>query len=136
VGHRRRSARCPWHAQDASQKPRESPTEATESGSAETLQQEQAPGAETPSTEITPGATQSQTDHQMTGDQMQGKEVHGKVKSWDSAQGVLTLEDGTELKVPAGTDTQADGLSEGATIRAMYEEKGGEKVVSDLEVMQ
>ena len=62
-----------------------------------------------------------------------GNEVQGKVKSWDSAAGTVTLEDGTTLSVPASMKERAD-IKEGATVKASFEEKDGKKVVSKIEV--
>jgi Cu/Ag efflux protein CusF len=62
-----------------------------------------------------------------------GNEVQGKVKSWDSAAGTVTLEDGTTLSVPASIKERAD-IKEGATVKASFEEKDGKKVVSKIEV--
>jgi Cu/Ag efflux protein CusF len=62
-----------------------------------------------------------------------GNEVQGKVKSWDSAAGTVTLEDGTTLSVPASIKERAD-IKEGAMVKASFEEKDGKKVVSKIEV--
>ena len=62
-----------------------------------------------------------------------GNEVQGKVKSWDSAAGTVTLEDGTMLSVPASIKERAD-IKEGAMVKASFEEKDGKKVVSKIEV--
>jgi hypothetical protein len=86
------------------------------------------PKAEQPSQGAQP-YPQAQTDQPM-----KGKEVTGTIKSWDSAKGTLTLEDGTTLKFPTGSRT--DTLSTGAKIRASYEEMGGEKIITDVRVLQ
>jgi Cu/Ag efflux protein CusF len=62
-----------------------------------------------------------------------GNEVQGKVKSWDSAAGTVTLEDGTTLSVPASIKERAD-IKEGAMVKASFEEKDGKKVDSKIEV--
>jgi Cu/Ag efflux protein CusF len=62
-----------------------------------------------------------------------GNEVQGKVKSWDSAAGTVTLEDGTMLSVPASIKERAD-IKEGAMVKASFEEKDGKKVVSKIQV--
>jgi Cu/Ag efflux protein CusF len=62
-----------------------------------------------------------------------GNEVQGKVKSWDSAAGTVTLEDGTMLSVPASIKERAN-IKEGATVKASFDEKDGKKVVSKIEV--
>ena len=80
------------------------------------------------------GAWNEPTQAVKTTQAMKGKEVTGRVKSWDLAKGIVTLEDGTTLKLPTGATT--DYFSTGADIRASYEDKGGEKVITDVRVMQ
>jgi len=55
-------------------------------------------------------------------------EMEGKIKSWDSATNTVTLQDGTQLSVPAGTKS----LKEGATVKVSYEEKDGKKVATSI----
>jgi Cu/Ag efflux protein CusF len=62
-----------------------------------------------------------------------GNEVQGKVKTWDAATQSLTLEDGTQLTVPA-TIKESAKIKEGAMVKASYEEKDGKKVISKIEV--
>src|SRR5262249_13726495 len=62
-----------------------------------------------------------------------GNEVSGKVKKWDAATHTITLEDGTQLTVPA-TVKEAAQIKEGAMVKASYEEKDGKKVISKIEV--
>ena len=62
-----------------------------------------------------------------------GNEVSGKVKKWDAATQTITLEDGTELTVPA-TVREASQIKEGSMVKASYEEKDGKKVISKIEV--
>ena len=62
-----------------------------------------------------------------------GNEVQGKVKTWDAATQSLTLEDGTQLTVPA-TIKESAQIKEGAMVKASYEEKDGKKVISKIEV--
>ncbi len=62
-----------------------------------------------------------------------GNEVQGKVKKWDAQTQTITLEDGTQLTVPAGVKESAQ-IKEGAMVKASYEEKDGKKVVSKIEV--
>lgn len=61
-------------------------------------------------------------------------EIEGKVKTWDASMNMLTLEDGTQLSVPAGAQVARDQIKEGATLKVTYEEKEGKKVVNKLEV--
>jgi hypothetical protein len=63
-----------------------------------------------------------------------GNEVQGKVKSYDAATNMITLEDGTQISVPANVKVQADQLKPGAKIKASYDEKDGKKVASSVEV--
>jgi len=62
-----------------------------------------------------------------------GNEVQGKVKKWDAATQTITLEDGTQLTVPATVKESAQ-IKEGAMVKASYEEKDGKKVISKMEV--
>ncbi|MGH7267912.1 MAG: DUF1344 domain-containing protein [Candidatus Rokuibacteriota bacterium] len=61
-------------------------------------------------------------------------EIEGKVKSWDAATNMITLEDGTELSVPADAQVPRDQMKEGASVKVTYEEKDGKKVVNKVEV--
>ena len=61
------------------------------------------------------------------------KEVQGKVKKWDTTTQTITLEDGTELTVPA-TIKDSAMIKEGATVKVSYEEKDGKKVISKIEM--
>jgi hypothetical protein len=60
--------------------------------------------------------------------------VEGKVKSWDAAGKVLTLEDGTQISIPAHVGVQADQLKPGADVKASFQEKDGQKVANSIEV--
>ncbi len=62
------------------------------------------------------------------------KEVAGKVKSLDATGRSLTLEDGTKLTIPHSLKAALGVLEKGATVKATYTEKGGQKVVTSLEV--
>jgi Cu/Ag efflux protein CusF len=61
------------------------------------------------------------------------KEMQGKVKGWDATAGIVTLEDGTMLSVPASVAQRGD-IKEGAMVKVSYDEKDGKKVVSKVEV--
>ena len=63
-----------------------------------------------------------------------GNEVQGKIKSYDAATGMITLEDGTQISVPATVKVQADQLKPGTMIKASYDEKDGKKVANSVEV--
>lgn len=62
----------------------------------------------------------------------QAAELAGVVKQLDTAASTLTLEDGTELRVPS--QDLMDKLHEGDKVLVTFEEKDGEKVVSSVEV--
>ena len=64
--------------------------------------------------------------------QPHAKVVQGKIKSLE--QSSVTLEDGTTLVFPESIKVVPDSLKEGATIKATYEEQGGQKVVISIEV--
>jgi hypothetical protein len=61
-------------------------------------------------------------------------EVAGKVKSVDPAGKMITLEDGTQLTIPGTIKVSKDQLKAGATVKATYEDMGGQKVVKSLQV--
>jgi Cu/Ag efflux protein CusF len=60
-----------------------------------------------------------------------GVEITGKVQSVDTQAGTVTLEDGTMLHVD-DTAKLAD-ISEGDTVKASYEEREGQKRVTEIE---
>jgi Cu/Ag efflux protein CusF len=62
------------------------------------------------------------------------KEVEGKIKSMDRSRTKVTLEDGTTLTIPSSLKAARGALTKGARVKATYEEKGGQKVVTSLEV--
>ena len=59
-------------------------------------------------------------------------EVTGKIQAVDSAERVITLEDGTKLWIAEGVSI--DNLKEGARVKASYEERDGKNVVTTIEV--
>jgi hypothetical protein len=63
-----------------------------------------------------------------------GNEIQGKVKSWDQSSNMLTLEDGTQISVPADVKVERDELKAGANIKASYDDKDGKKTATSLEV--
>src|SRR5262249_7136408 len=63
-----------------------------------------------------------------------GNEVQGKVKSWDAASNMLTLEDGTQISIPANAKVSRDQLKPGANVKASFEEKDGKKLATSVEV--
>jgi Cu/Ag efflux protein CusF len=62
----------------------------------------------------------------------QAADLQGVVKELNSAAGILTLEDGTELRVP--NQDLMDKLHEGDKVLVTFEEKDGAKVISSVEV--
>jgi len=62
----------------------------------------------------------------------QAAELKGVVKELDTAASTLTLEDGTELRIPS--QDLMDKLREGDKVHVTFEEKDGEKVVSSVEI--
>jgi len=62
------------------------------------------------------------------------QQVEGKIKSLDPWGRMLTLEDGTELTIPPSINVGRGTLKEGAIVKASFEERSGQKVVTVLEV--
>ena len=69
---------------------------------------------------LQPGA---QGDHLM---------VEGKIAKMSGAK--LTLADGTVLMIPSDVKVQRADLKPGATVKASFEEHGGQKVVTAIAV--
>jgi Cu/Ag efflux protein CusF len=65
---------------------------------------------------------------------MDKKEVSGAVKSVDAAKKTVTLQDGTTLMV-ADAATLKD-LKPGAMIKASYQDQGGQKVATSIDVIK
>jgi Protein of unknown function (DUF1344) len=78
-------------------------------------------GAQTPALQVPPPA--------MTGD---AKRVEGKIQ--EVTGNTVTLADGTKLTIPANRSGQRDDLKPGASVKASFEEKGGQKVVTSIQV--
>ena len=60
------------------------------------------------------------------------EEVAGKIKSVDTTVRVIILEDGSTIWIAEGV--AMDGLQEGKTVKASYEEREGKKVATSVEV--
>ena len=76
-----------------------------------------------------PGGAKPQSQpSQMTG----GSMVEGKIANVSG--GKLTLADGTELVIPSDVRVQRSDLKPGATVKASFEERGGQKVVTNIAV--
>ena len=59
-------------------------------------------------------------------------EVTGKIQAVDSAERVITLDDGTKLWIAEGVSI--DNLREGARVKASYEERDGKNVATSHDV--
>jgi Cu/Ag efflux protein CusF len=59
-------------------------------------------------------------------------EISGKIQTVDSADRVITLEDGTKLWMAEGVSLE--NLKEGAKVKASYEERDGKNVVISIDV--
>ncbi|MBI1894775.1 MAG: DUF1344 domain-containing protein [Candidatus Rokubacteria bacterium] len=63
------------------------------------------------------------------------KQVEGTIKNVDPDGGVVTLEDGTRLMIPASVRVQRAALKEGATVKASFTENpAGQKIGTSIEV--
>jgi len=60
--------------------------------------------------------------------------VEGKIVSVDRLGNKVTLEDGTQLTIPASVKVRRDALKEGVAVNATCEEKGLDKVVTSIQV--
>lgn len=61
-------------------------------------------------------------------------EVEGRIVRVDRFGNKVTIEDGTQLTIPASVKVRRDALKEGVTVNATYEEKGPDKVVTSIRV--
>lgn len=61
-------------------------------------------------------------------------DVEGVIKSVDPSGRMITLEDGTRLTVPATAKVEAGALKPGAHVKASYEAKGADNVVTSIQV--
>jgi uncharacterized OB-fold protein len=52
----------------------------------------------------------------------------------DSAKGVVTLQDGTMLTIPPTARVDKNALKPGAHVKASFEERGKDKVVTSIQV--
>ncbi len=60
-------------------------------------------------------------------------EVVGKIQKIDMDRKMLVLEDGTQLRLAEGTET--DKLKEGAKVKLSYAERDGKKWITGVEVV-
>lgn len=63
------------------------------------------------------------------------KEVEGRIKTMDRSGKRVTLEDGTRLTIPDSLKAARGSLKQGMMVKATYEEKGGEKVVTLIQLL-
>jgi Cu/Ag efflux protein CusF len=63
-----------------------------------------------------------------------GTEVEGKIKAVDPSGRMVTLEDGTQLTIPPALNIRRESLKEGAIVKASFEVRGGQKVVTSMQV--
>ncbi len=63
-------------------------------------------------------------------------QIQGEIQSVDPSGKMLTLTDGTQLTIPPTVRVPRADLKEGAIVKASFEEKGGQKVVTALEVQK
>jgi Cu/Ag efflux protein CusF len=61
-------------------------------------------------------------------------QIQGKITSVDPSGNMVTLDNGTQLTIPATLNFQRDNLKEGAIVKANFEERDGQKVVTSLQV--
>ncbi len=62
------------------------------------------------------------------------EDVQGKIKSVDQTGRILTLEDGTQLMLPPTVRINRGSITPGADVKASYQTKGDQKVVTSIEV--
>jgi Cu/Ag efflux protein CusF len=62
------------------------------------------------------------------------KMIEGKVMTVDPTGKSVTLDDGTKLMIPASVQFSKADLKPGAAVRASYEEKDGQKILTNLQV--
>ena len=60
------------------------------------------------------------------------EEIQGKIKSLDTTERVIALENGTKIWVAEGLPIGT--LREGALVKASYEERDGKKIATSIEV--
>lgn len=62
-------------------------------------------------------------------------DVQGKIKSVDKGGSVVMLEDGTKLTILPTAKVDRKALKPGANVKASFEEKGADKLVTTIQVM-
>jgi Cu/Ag efflux protein CusF len=66
--------------------------------------------------------------------QTAAKSIEGKVMAVDPSGKSLTLDDGTKLTIPESVKFSKADLKPGAAVKAAYEERDGQKILTTLEV--
>lgn len=61
-------------------------------------------------------------------------QIQGKIASVDPSGKMVTLDNGTQLTIPPTLKVQRESLKEGAIVKANFEERDGQKVVTSLQV--
>ena len=61
------------------------------------------------------------------------QQVQGKITALDPSKHMLTLDDGTRLTIPPSVQLPPD-IKEGSIVKASYEERSGQNVLTALEV--
>ncbi len=64
------------------------------------------------------------------------KQIEGAIQSVDPSGTKVTLDDGTQLTIPPNVSVPKADLKEGAIVKASFEERGGQKVVTSLQVQK
>lgn len=64
----------------------------------------------------------------------QDKTIEGQVMAVDPTGKSLTLQDGTKLMIPETVKLSQTDLKPGAKVKAAYQEKDGQKILTNLEV--
>jgi hypothetical protein len=80
-------------------------------------------------------AVHAQAGSQGTGTTAGGmQQIQGAIQSVDPSGRMLTLKDGTQLTIPSTVNVSRADLKEGAIVKASFEERAGQNVVTSLEV--
>lgn len=82
-----------------------------------------------------PAPVQGQDVPQREAETRAQQQIQGEVRDLDSFRRLLTLEDGTQLAVPR-TVLLPGGIVEGTTVKASFRDRGGQNVVTALEVQK
>ena len=81
-----------------------------------------------PQSPVQPRSMEQQKSMEMNAD----KRVEGKIKSVDGS--TVTLEDGTRLAIPSSVTISRAQLKPGTMIVAEYQERGGQKVATSVQI--